>query len=47
MPEVANLVFLNLVSSDINAQRPEGVFSAEQVDDLVAILDLIQANSAA
>jgi type I restriction enzyme, R subunit len=33
--------------TDINAQGPEGVFSSEQVDDLVAILDLIQANSAA
>jgi type I restriction enzyme, R subunit len=33
--------------TDINAQGPEGVFSSEQVDDLVAILDRIHANSAA
>jgi type I restriction enzyme, R subunit len=32
---------------DINAQGPEGVFSSGQVDDLVAILDQIYANSAA
>jgi type I restriction enzyme, R subunit len=33
--------------TDINAQGPEGIFSSSQVNDLVAILDLIQANSAA
>jgi type I restriction enzyme, R subunit len=32
---------------DINSQGPEGVFSSGQVDDLVAILDQIYANSAA
>jgi len=33
--------------TDINPQGPEGVFTSEQVDDLVALLQEIRARAAA
>jgi type I restriction enzyme, R subunit len=33
--------------TDINAQGPEGVFSVEQVDGLVSVLNQIRAAAAA
>jgi type I restriction enzyme, R subunit len=31
--------------TDLNAQGPEGVFSRQQVDSLVAVLDKIKASA--